>query len=685
MKKNIFKTSITAKVTALCLSITIVSVLVISIVLISTLRNTWVEKDVARSRESLVTLSSEIHDRFHDWDHLVSYSAAAVPFFITPDSVDTAGIEHLLVDFNSFVPDVFKLYATSTVYWGSPGGWAVFSDGSKQENDWDNTKRPWFTAAMAKQGSTAYTEPYVDYFTGILCLTVSKTIKGDAGRDIGVVAADVQLDFLADLVESGLQINGQKIYLITTNGLYITHDDPGAVLVRNFFTDYGFAEHRNAILSSEEFFTMTSDMLLFSEKVHATDLMLVSVIPTGTEFAELNAMLRRLALLVIGLLVVATIIAVVFNYRTLTIPIRKIKDAANSLSEMDFSVNIEAKRRDEIGDMQKAILRIRDNLKDGITEIQNANAHLALAQKSEKIKDVVQGSMSIMEGMISDINGVSDNVNSQKESIRKASYSVNDIFTSVDSFRKTVITQSSLVSESSNAIEKMITNISTVRTTAADTRQTMDVLGKSSDFGRRMLLQLLEELGKVENQSNSLQVANKTISDIAAQTNILAMNAAIEAAHAGEAGRGFAVVAGQVRKLAELASKESEAVSKEIEKMVKIITHIGTVSKETSKAMDTIFKGVNDVNTSFKTIDGSIREQAEEGVHVLGALRTVHEITVRVKSDTETIYTQSNVIHTEVAKLQEVSQVVNDGVGSVRNASGEISSFLHNVKSLSSS
>jgi len=685
MKQNNFKTSITAKVAALCLSITIVSVLVISIVFISTLRSTWIEKDIARSHESLTTLSTEIHDHFHDWDHLVSYGAAAASFFITPYSADTANIERLLVHFNSFVPDVFKMYATSLVHWNDPDGWAVFSDGNMRESGWDNTQRPWFTAAMQGRGNLAHTEPYVDYFTGLLCITVSRIIQDDSGRSVGVMAADVKLDFLADLVKSGIYMQGQEIYLLTADGVFVTHPDPAAVLSRNFFTDYGFAEYRSAILSGQNFFVMASDMLIFSEGVEGTDWVLVSVIPTRVEFAELNAVLRRLALLILGLLAAATIVAVTFNYRTLTIPICKIKDAAHSLSEMDFTVAIEASRRDEIGDMQKAILRIRDNLKDSITAVQNANAHLALAKKSEKINDVVQGSMSVMEGMISDINGVNDNVNSQKESIQKASHSVDEIFTSVDSFRKTVMDQSSLVSESSHAVEKMIANISTVRTTADDTRQTMDILGKSSDFGRRMLLQLLDELGNVAKQSSSLQVANKTISDIAAQTNILAMNAAIEAAHAGEAGRGFAVVAGEVRKLAELSSKESEAVSKEIQKMGKIIAHIGTVSQETSQAMDTIFKGVSDVNTSFKTIDGSIREQAEEGVQVLDALKTVQNITVRVKSDTETIYTQSNAIHTEVEKLQKVSQMVNNGVGSVRSASGEISSFLQNVKSLSSS
>jgi len=685
MIKNGLKTSITAKVTALCLSITIVGVLLISTVLISTLRNTWIEKDIARSHENLASLSSEIHDRFHDWDHMVSYASAAVSFFVTPDSVDTARIERLLVHFNRFVPDVFKIYATSTVYWGGSGGWAVFSDGNMRDADWNNTQRPWFIAAMAGRGELAHTEPYIDYFSGLLCLTVSKMIQDDEGRTVGVIAADVKIDFLADIIRDGIQIDGQEIYLLTSDGVFVTNPDPRAVLARNFFTDYGFEEYRNAILSNPEFFVMTSDMLIFSERVQGTNWVLVSVIPTQIEFAELNAVLLRLALLVAGLLVAAAIIAVIFNYRTLTIPIKKIKDAANSLSEMDFEVDIEVNRRDEIGEMQKAIMRIRDNLKDSITEIRSAQAHLVLAQKSEKINDVVQGSMSIMEGMINEINGVSDNVNSQKESIKKASNSVDEIFSSVDSFRKTVMDQSSLVSESSHAVEKMISSISTVRTTAEDTRQTMDILGKSSDSGRKMLLQLLEELGNVQNQSSSLQVANRTISDIAAQTNILAMNAAIEAAHAGEAGRGFAVVAGEVRKLAELSSKESESVSREIQKMGKIIAHIGTVSQETSRAMDTIFRGVSDVNMSFKTIDSSIREQAEEGVQVLGALKTVQDITVRVKSDTETIYTQSSAIHTEVEKLQEVSQMVNNGVGSVRSASGEISSFLQNVKSLSSS
>ena len=685
MKLQHLKISITAKITALCLLITIAGSLVISIVCISILRDTWIDKKVAHSRASLAVLNSEISERFDDWDRLVSHSAVAAPFFITPYAANTDDMERLLVRFNHFVPDVFNLYATSAVHWGSSGGWAVFSDGTQPESNWDNTQRPWFRAAVAAQGKTAYTEPYVDYFTGILCLTVSKIIQGETGTTSGVMAADVALGFLEDLVKDGIAMPEQTIYLITANGMFVTNPDPDAVLKRNFFTEYDLPEHQRSILSGQEYFAMTPDTLVFSNGVEGTDWVLVSVIPAASEFAELNRMLVQLALLVGALLVVAAGIAVVFNYRTLTIPIRKIRDAANSLSQMDFSVNIEANRLDEIGEMQKAILQIRDNLKDSIAEIQSAKANLAIAKKSEKINDVVRGSFGIMEGMINNINGVNNNVNSQKESIQKASLSVKEIFTKIDSFKKTVMDQSSLVSESSKAIENIIASISIVRSTSENTRQTMDILGKSSHSGLKMMNQLLEELGNVELQSSSLQIANKTISDIAARTNILAMNAAIEAAHAGEAGRGFAVVAGEVRKLAELSSKESESVSQEIQKMGKIIEHIGAVSQETSKAMDTIFNGINNVNTSFKTIDMSIQAQSEEGVHVLGALKTVHEITMRVKTDTETIHTQSNAIHVEVEKLQEVSKLVNDGVGSVRNASGEIASFLENVKSLSGS
>jgi methyl-accepting chemotaxis protein len=195
-----------------------------------------------------------------------------------------------------------------------------------------------------------------------------------------------------------------------------------------------------------------------------------------------------------------------------------------------------------------------------------------------------------------------------------------------------------------------------------------------------MLLKLVEEIKRIQKQSTNLQNANKTIFEITAQTNILAMNAAIEAAHAGEAGKGFAVVAGEIRKLAELSSKESEGISAEIRKMEKGIAQITSVSNETVKSMDTIFTKIKTMDDSFAQVNNAVEEQASGGSQILNALQNIKSVTLQVRDGAETIHKQSGKIYEGMETLQQVSQNVIKRAGVVKDGSRDIATFLEEAK-----
>jgi methyl-accepting chemotaxis protein len=272
----------------------------------------------------------------------------------------------------------------------------------------------------------------------------------------------------------------------------------------------------------------------------------------------------------------------------------------------------------------------------------------------------------------------------QMESVAQTSAAIEEIAKSIDSLNHAVQTQAAHITQSSASIEQMVANIASIRSTVAGLVKTTDTLGRSSAEGHTMLVKLTEAVSRIQEQSATLQNANKTIADIAGQTNILAMNAAIEAAHAGEAGRGFAVVAAEIRKLAELSGKESNAIAEEIKKIEQGIEQITGVSSQTVGAMDTIFTEIKFMvmDTSFAQVNRAVEEQAAGGSQILTALQTIQDMTGQVRDGAKTIRSQSDSIHEEMTTLQRISSNVTERAQEVKTASGNIAAFLENTRGM---
>jgi methyl-accepting chemotaxis protein len=256
----------------------------------------------------------------------------------------------------------------------------------------------------------------------------------------------------------------------------------------------------------------------------------------------------------------------------------------------------------------------------------------------------------------------------QMQSVVRTSESVEGIVKHIHSLDEAVETQGQNIDQSSESIEQMVEDIGAVRNAVGLANEKTARLSTASERGQKMLKNLSDELNLIAQQSAVLEEANAALVNIAAQTNILAMNAAIEAAHAGEAGKGFAVVAGEVRNLAESSNKESMSISEEIKKMREGIEKIRLVSVETVETMEGMFREVTDMRTSFNNVTGAVEAQASNGALILTALRTLRGTAEQVRSGSGEIERESGAIQEIVGSLKEISREVNESVVDVQKA-----------------
>ena len=553
-------------------------------------------------------------------------------------------------------------------------------------------KTAWFQTAI--NGGKAFSEPFKSAFDNSMVSIISLPLFGDGKKIIGTLNAVIDGFEISKNVKDIVVGKTGECYVVNSRGTIIAHKD--SELVKNGFNPIeesktnpeflSLADFIQKVLTSEksqvEYYTYKGVSYITSyASLNMNGWKVVIRAPVNEFMGTVNTL--RFSMIIVGIIIL-TITATItyFIAYKMVAPVKLTVSALKDIAqgEGDLTLRLPVKGNDEITDLSEYFNEMISKIG---TSVRGINEHTKVMERiGETLSSDMTETASAVNEISSNIDGVKQQTLTQAASVTETAGTVREIITTVNKLNGSIETQSESVARSSAAIEEMVANIASITNSLEKSDNMVKALASATSEGKATLLTSNTVTQKIADESGGLIEASSVIQNIASQTNLLAMNAAIEAAHAGEAGKGFAVVADEIRKLAEESSAQGKTITDTLKKLSDDIKGLSDSSKIVEEKFNAIFQLSENVRGMSAELTAAMREQENGSREVLAAIKNISSVTVEVKSGSEEMLVGGKGVADEMRKLDQLTAVIKDSMNEMAAGVQQINRAVQEVNSL---